>query len=350
MIALISKNIEHKCKTMDIIPIPEPKIVTESYTRISKYIHNTPLLYSETLNKMLSNKVYFKMDALQKTGSFKLRGVLNHLLFLKEKNGKLPDKIVAYSTGNHALAMAYCGKLFGIHSRVYLPQNVSPIKKRIAKYYGAEVMEVETRQLAEDLSKKDGEDGFHYLHPSDSDQTIAGAGTVAYEALIEMEERNLGLPNAIFASCGGGGLLSGTYLAKEALSPTTKVIGAEPELANDAFTSLKSGEINRFSESPKTVADGLRTLGISERTFNYLKKLDGLFTYSEEEIYYWTAWLMQTTKVTSEPSAAISMAAAYDWLKKNGPNKTILVLISGGNIDPNLYLELWNKDYLKNLP
>lgn len=349
MVALVTDNVKLKCKKMDLSLTSKPETVSKALARISPYIHNTPLLYSETLNKMLGSKVYFKMDALQKTGSFKLRGVLNHLLSLQENN-ELPNKIVAYSTGNHALAMAYASRLFGIQARVYLPQNVSPIKKRIAKYYGAEVMEVATRQLAEDLSKKDGENGFHYLHPSDDDQTIAGAGTMAYEALIEMNERNIGFPDAIFASCGGGGLLAGTYLAREAISPNTKVIGAEPDLANDAFTSLKIGKINRFKDSPQTIADGLRTLGLSERTFNYLKKIDGLFTYSEEEIYYWTAWIMQMMKVTAEPSAAISMAAAHDWLKRNGLNKTVLVLISGGNIDPNLYLELWSQDYLKTQP
>jgi len=230
----------------------------------------------------------------------------------------MPGKIVAYSTGNHALAMAYTAKLFGIHARVYLPQNVSPIKKRIAKYYGAEVMEVKTRLEAENLSKKDGDNGFYYLHPSDDDQTIAGAGTMCYEALIEMKKRNIKMPEAIFASCGGGGLLAGTYLAKNLLSPSSKLIGAEPEIANDAYKSLQSGEINRFDDSPK--------------------------------IYYWTAWLMQTTKVTCEPSAAISMAAAYNWLKENNAKKTILILISGGNIDPSLYQDLWNQDHLAILP
>ena len=105
-------------------------MVTKAYSRISNHIHNTPLLYSETLNKIIGSNVYFKMDAMQKTGSFKLRGVLNHLLAMKE-NGNIPSKIVAYSTGNHALAMSHAAKLFGIHARVYLPENVSPIKKEL---------------------------------------------------------------------------------------------------------------------------------------------------------------------------------------------------------------------------
>lgn len=329
--------------------IQTPDIVAKAYARTRQYTHNTPLLYSETLNKMLGSNVYFKMDAMQKTGSFKLRGVLNHLLELAENN-QMPSKIVAYSTGNHALAMSHAAKLFGIHARVYLPQNVSPIKKRIAKYYGAEVMEVETRVEAEELARHDGENGFHYLHPSDNDQTIAGAGTMCYEALQEMRERNISMPDAIFGSCGGGGLLAGTYLAKELLSPSSKVIGAEPELANDAYQSLQIGTIKRFEESPITIADGLRALSVSPRTLNYLKKLDGFYTYPEEAIYYWSAWLIQTMKVTCEPAAAISMAAAADWLAKNGLQKTVLVLISGGNVDSSFYRDLFNRDYLEKLP
>ncbi len=321
----------------------------KAYDRIVKYVHNTPLLYSDSLNKMLKSKIYFKMDAIQKTGSFKIRGVLNHLLFLKETDA-LPQKIVAYSTGNHALAMAYAAKIFNITARVYLPQNVAVIKKKIAKYYGAEVIEVETRLDAEILSKKDGESGFYYMHPSDNDETIAGAGTMCLEALKHMEEKSLPKPDAIFAPCGGGGLLAGSYLAKELLSPESQLIGAEPELADDASRSLKLGRIYRFSKSPKTIADGLRALSVSERTLNYITKLDEFNTYSEESIYYWTAWLMQLTKVTCETSSAISMCAAHDWISRNKDNKTILVLISGGNIDPSLYLNLWQDGYLNQNP
>ena len=326
-----------------------PDVIAKAYTRINKYIHNTPLLYSETFNKMIGNNIYFKMDAMQKTGSFKLRGVLNHLLALRENN-ELPNKIVSYSTGNHALAMSHAAKLFGIHARVYLPQNVSPIKKRIAKYYGAEVMEVLTRAEAEEFSQKDSKNGFHYLHPSDNDQTIAGAGTMCYEALIEMKQKRIPAPSAIFASCGGGGLLAGTYLAKELLSPSSKVIGVEPENASDAYQSLQVGEIIRFEYSPETIADGLRALSVSKRTFDYLKKLDKFYICNEESILYWTAWIMQTMKVTCEPSAAISMAAAYKWLKENGQGHTILILVSGGNVDPSFYLKLWSQDHLERLP
>jgi threonine dehydratase len=326
-----------------------PEVVAKSYLRIKDYIHKTPLLYSNLLNKMLGSKIYFKMDALQKTGAFKIRGVLNHLLTLQEKN-MMPKKIVAYSTGNHGIAMSYAAKLFNIQARLYLPQNVSPTKKRIARYHGAEVIETKTRAEAEALAKKDGSSEYHYLPPSDDDMTIAGAGTMCYEALQELQEDGQ-IPHAIFAPCGGGGLLSGSYLAKELLSPKSELHGVEPTLADDAYRSLHSSKIFRFEESPNTIADGLRALSVSERTLNYLRKLDNFHTVDEEKIRYWTSWLIQMMKITCEPSAAIGMAAAHAWLESQPKDKTILILITGGNIDPEIYKELCIDDKnLHNLP
>ncbi len=326
------------------LTIQNPKVVEKAYDRISQYTYNTPLICSEVLNKIVNGNVYFKIDAMQKTGSFKLRGVINHLLSLKEV-GQLPKKIVSYSTGNHALAIGYAAKLFGIHARVYLPVNVPLTKRNMAKYYQLEVKDVETRAQAEELAFQDGKNEFYYLHPSDNNEIIAGAGTMCYEALKLMQNRIL-KPDAIFASCGGGGLLSGTYLAKELLSPSSKVIGAEPQLANDAYQSLKTDKIIKFNTSPNTIADGLRALSISLRTFKYLKKIDGIHLVNEESIYYWTACIIQALKITCEPSAGISMAVAADWIKQNGEGKTVLVLISGGNVDPNFYLKLLQCNYL----
>ena len=116
------------------------------------------------------------------------------------------------------------------------------------------------------------------------------------------------------------------------------------ENANDAYKSLQSGEIKRFEDSPKTIADGLRALSICQRTFDYLKQLDGFYTCSEESINYWTSLAYANNK-GCEPSAAISMAAAYNWLKENSEQKTILILVSGGNIDLSLYNDLWNRDH-----
>ncbi|MDF2965697.1 MAG: tdcB [Rickettsiaceae bacterium] len=325
--------------------IQDSKHVKEAYARILHFLHKTPLIQSEVLNQMLGHDIYFKAESLQKTGAFKVRGVLNHLLTLKEE-GKLPSKVVAYSTGNHGIGLAWAARKIGIKSRIYLPKNTSPVKQKAVEYYGGEVIYTETRQEAEDLSRADQNQGYYYLHPSDSDSTIAGAGTMCYEALNQMEVK----PDAIFASCGGGGLLSGTYLAKEALSPESLLFGTEPSIANDAYLSLQRGSIYRFDSSPQTVADGLRTLGVSERAFAYLKKLDGFSLVEEYDIYYWTAWLIHLLKIATEPSCAMNMKAVVDWLRAQESRKTVLVMISGGNIDPSLYRELWKEDYLLTPP
>ncbi len=313
--------------------------------RVKQYLHVTPIVQSKALNKMLGHEIFFKMESLQKTGSFKVRGVLNHLLDL-QKLGCIPNKVVAYSTGNHGIGLAWVGKVLNLNVRIYLPKNTSPFKQQAAKYYGAEVILTNTRQLAEDMAKGDIDNDFYYLHPSDSNSSIIGAGTMCYEALQQLWFS----PDAIFASCGGGGLLSGSYLAKELLSPSSLLIGSEPVNANNAFLSIKQGSIYKFTDSPRTIADGLRTLAVSPRTFNYLKKLDDFFLADEYSIYYWTAWLTHLLRIACEPSCALNMVGVVDWLKKQPKSKRILVLISGGNIDHTFYKELWKGSYLANLP
>lgn len=313
--------------------------------RIKEYLYLTPIIQSSTLNEMLGHEIFFKAESLQKTGAFKVRGVLNHLLEQKEKKS-LPPKVVAYSTGNHGLGLAWAAKILNLHARIYLPKNTSLIKQQAAKYYGAEVILTETRQVAENRAKADIANGFYYLHPSDSESSIVGASTMCYEALQQLSF----YPNAIFAACGGGGLLAGSYLAKELLSPSSLLIGVEPSQANDAFLSIKQNTIYRFTDSPPTVADGLRTLSVSERTFHYLKKLDDFFLAEEHLIYYWTSWLTHLLKVTCEPSCALNMVGVVNWLKKQSTPQKVLVLLSGGNIDVSIYQELGKRSDLLHLP
>lgn len=327
--------------------IQQIKNVEIALKRISPYLHKTPIIRSEVLNDMLKANIYFKADCLQKTGAFKVRGVLNHLLTLKEQ-GALPNKVVGYSTGNHGIGLAFAAKTLGIKARIYLPKDTAPVKQRAAEFYGAEVVYTDTREEAEARTKEDGAKDFYYMHPSDSDYTIAGAGTICLEALQQMKEVK---PDAIFASCGGGGLLSGSYLAKEFASPKSLLIGSEPAAADDAYRSVKNGEIFRFSDAPETYADGLKTLGVSERAFEYLQKLDDFCVVEEEKILYWTAWLVHLLKVAVEPSCAMSMESILNWRRNSGEERpNILMLISGGNIDPILYRELWKKDYLEQVP
>lgn len=321
----------------------QSEVVAIAYNRIKNHINKTPLLQSSTLNKMLSSNIYFKFEGMQKVGAFKARGALNVLLSLQEK-GQLPNEIVAYSSGNHAQAVAWAAKTLGVKAMIIVPSIASPIKIAATKSYGAKVIITKERQEAEDLAHEKSKTCF-LLPPYDHDDVIAGQGTAAFEAWVQEYQFD-----AVFAPCGGGGLISGTYLATRLFSETAKVYAVEPAMANDAAQSYKTGVIKRFQTSPMTIADGTRTLSISERTFQYIKKLDGFYEISEDNIIYWTQWLTHLLKITLEPTAAMGIAGVYEWIKKGNVNKKILVILSGGNIDPATYLKIWEHDYLTKLP
>jgi threonine dehydratase len=320
-----------------------PDVVTQAYHRIKAHINKTPLLQSHLLNQLLSANIYFKCEGMQKIGAFKLRGALNTLLHLKEQN-KLPAEVVAFSSGNHAQAVAWSARFLGIKATIIMPANVSPIKVAATKSYGAEVILKENRQAAEALAREKAKSCF-FLPPFDHDDVIAGQGTAALEAW--MDEGDF---DAVFAPCGGGGLISGTYLASRLFASTAKIYATEPLNGNDAAESYRTGKIHTFTTSPDTIADGVKTLSLSERTFKYAKKLDGFYEISEEEIIYWTQWLTHLLKVSVEPTSALGMAGAYKWINESNAHTKILIILSGANIDPSTYQEIWEKDHLTHLP
>lgn len=328
---------------MSKLKLMEPAVVSAAYNRIEKYINNTPLLQNSTLSNLLSSDIYFKFEGAQKVGAFKVRGALNTLLSLKEK-GILPKEVVAYSSGNHAQAVAWAARTMGVKATVVLPRLASPVKIAATKAYGAEVIIKNERQEAEDFAHEKAKTCF-LIPPYDHDDVIAGQGTATFEAWMSGGDYD-----AVFAPCGGGGLISGTYLATKLFSNTAKVFAAEPEIANDASQSYKTGKIKRFATTPMTLADGARTLGLSERTLQYVKKLDGFYEVSEESIIYWTQWLTHLLKVSIEPTGALGMAGVIKWINEGNINKKILVIISGGNIDPSTYIKIWEKSYLTKLP
>ncbi|AVP87563.1 threonine dehydratase [Candidatus Phycorickettsia trachydisci] len=300
---------------------------------IQNRLVQTPVTICRELNEKFGHNFYFKMDCLQKTGAFKVRAVLNHLLSLQNE-GHLPKEIVTYSTGNHAIALGYVCNLLGIKCRIYLSRFTSTTKIEMIQKYNPEIIFTENRKEAEIIARSD-EKGY-FLHPSDSDLSIAGSGTMCYEALQQLDVK----PDAIFAACGGGGLLSGSFLAKKLLSPDSLLFGCEPQSANDAFLSLQDKKIFELQQTPQSIADGLITPKLSPRTFEYIKKLDGIILSTEEEIKNWTISLNRLLKNKIEPSSAITMPCAIKWLEKTPPLKkqNILLLISGGNLDHQLLL------------
>lgn len=321
-----------------------PEIIKQAYERIRPYINQTPLLKSNHLDEWLGHDITFKVEGFQKIGAFKIRGALNTLLALKEQN-QLPQNVVTFSSGNHAQAVALAGAIFGIQTTVFMTKHASKIKKQATKCYGAKVITTENRSEAEARTKEMADNGAYFIHPFDNDMVIAGQGTACYEALSDGTK-----PDAIFATCGGGGLLSGTYLAKELSYPKAMAFAGEPANANDAARSYNNGVIARYDDSPKTIADGATSLCVSERTFQYLQKLNGFYEVTEEEIIYWTQWLMHLLKTTVEPTSAVAMGAAFKWLKVQKERKNILVILSGGNIAPETYRQVWENNFLDNLP
>jgi threonine dehydratase len=281
---------------------------------------------SRTLNRKTGASVYFKCENLQRTGSFKFRGAYNSVSLLTSEEKK--KGVIAHSSGNHAQALALVSKLFEIPCIVVMPSNSSRIKMEAVRDYGAEIVmcgptpkdrEDTTHQLIE-------ENGYTLVHPYDNDNTISGAGTAAYELMEQVEDIDF-----VFCPIGGGGLISGTSTATKGFKPDARVIGVEPELANDAFLSFTSGKLvpnTRFD----TIADGLRT-SLCNRTFEIiLKNVDKIICVTEKEIIEAMKFLWERMKIVVEPSGAVSLAGV---LEKKGDikGKNIGVILSGGNVD-----------------
>jgi len=312
--------------------------------RIDSAIHRTPLLESTFLRRRLGRRFVFKAENLQKVGAFKARGALNTLLTLQEQNA-LPDRVVTHSSGNHAQAVAWSCRELGIPCTVFMPASASAIKRQATLSYGAQVELAPTRQEAEAGSAALERAGAYLLHPYDRDEVIAGQGTACLEALEDGVK-----PEAVFTPCGGGGLLSGTWIASEALAPAAKVYGVEPVTANDAARSYRSGSLYRFDSAPPTVADGVQTLSLSERTFGYIRRTAGIVEVEEQEIVYWTQWLTHLLKTTVEPTAVLGMAGAMRMLSELPAGGTVLVILSGGNLSAETRATVWNEDRLHEEP
>jgi threo-3-hydroxy-L-aspartate ammonia-lyase len=300
--------------------------VLKARQRLKNYIKNTPVILNEKLNQELGAQIFLKMENQQLTNSFKARGAFNAILAYQEKHGKFPEKIVVQSSGNHAQAIAKACKEFGITALIYMIDKASPLKIKAARDLGAEVVLLEKRSEVNESALQKQKEGYFFIHPADGDYVIAGQGTATLEALQEIGE-----VDAIFAPCGGGGLIGGSYLAAQGLSPNAKVFGCEPLNANDAARSFQQGKIVGFEDTPNTIADGARTLAVSPQSFSCLKNLSGFFEITEEQIIFWQKKISEILEQKIEPTSALAIAGAAQFLKNKKAQK-VLVIISGGNI------------------
>ncbi|MCB0284037.1 MAG: pyridoxal-phosphate dependent enzyme [Calditrichaeota bacterium] len=300
--------------------------IREAHNRIKDFIHQTPVLTSHSLNRIVGMDLYFKCENFQKTGSFKIRGASNAVLSLSEE--QIAKGVITHSSGNHGAALVQAALWRNIPSYVVAPRNSPDVKKQALETYKADVTfsDVTLESRVNETNKLINETGAVFIHPYDNDTVISGAGTCCLELMESVQN-----PDVIMAPIGGGGLMSGTSIAAKALSQDIKIIGCEPELADDACISFKSGVL-QGPKPVRTIADGLRT-ALSERTFGYIKQnVDHIETVSEEEIIAATKLVWHHLKIVIELSSSVPFAAAIK-LKKQLAGKRVGIIFSGGNAD-----------------
>ncbi|MDX1830020.1 MAG: pyridoxal-phosphate dependent enzyme [Lutibacter sp.] len=302
------------------------KALLEAHQRILPYIHQTPILTSQLLNDISGAEIYFKCENFQKMGAFKMRGALNAILQLSD--AEKTKGVVTHSSGNFAQAIALAAKMLGITAYIVMPKNAPKVKKEAVLGYGGIVIESDSTPIARELKADEvvKEKEATFIHPSNDIPVIIGQGTAALELLNN--QPNL---ETVVTPVGGGGLLSGTALSAHYFGNNCKVYAGEPNEANDAFRSLKSGKIES-NKTTNTIADGLRTQ-LGSNTFPIIQKyVNEIICVSEDEIIDAMKLLWERLKIVVEPSSAVAFAAV---LKRKDifQNKKIGVILSGGNVD-----------------
>lgn len=312
---------------MPDLPLPTPADVRHAAGRLRGTVHRTPVFTSRTLNERAGAEVFLKCENFQRVGAFKFRGAFNALSLLPAVARRAG--VLTYSSGNHAQAVALAGRLLDIRTRVIMPEDAPAPKIAATRGYGAEVVlydraETTREALAAELQAKEG---MTLIPPYDHPDVVAGQGTAALELLEEV-----GPLDTLLAPCGGGGLLSGTALAAREAAPRCRVMGVEPEVADDATRSFRTGELHTV-HNPPTLADGLRTPSLGRFTFPLVREhVEEMHTVGEEEIVEALRFLWTRAKLVVEPSAAVAVAPL---LRGGGAisGARIGVILSGGNVD-----------------
>lgn len=285
--------------------------------------------------------LHLKPENLQPIGSFKLRGAYNKIASLTEDERR--RGVIAYSSGNHAQGVAYAARALGVKATVVMPQNASSVKLAGTQQLGAEIILVgngssERKAKAEALAK---EHGMTIVPPYNDEKIVAGAASVGLEIIEDFPEVEL-----VLVPVGGGGLLSGVASAIKLSRPEIKVVGVEPELANDAQQSLKSGHIVELAadQVTRTIADGLRTQSIGEVNFPHIQRyVDAIITVTESEIEDAMRRLATQAKLLVEPSGAVTTAAFIFHAAELPAAKNVVAIISGGSVEPELFAKVLTK-------
>ena len=302
--------------------------VAAAAARIRGAARRTPVLTSTTADSITGARIFFKAENLQRMGAFKFRGAYNAIARLDADAKK--RGVLAFSSGNHAQAIALAGRLQGVATTIVMPSDAPLIKLAATRGYGAEVVTYERKtEDRETLAKKlAGERGLALIPPYDHADVIAGQGTAARE-LFE----DAGALDYLFVSVGGGGLISGCALAAHALAPGCKVIGVEPEAGNDVQQSFCRGEIVRIA-LPDTIADGAQTMFPGQLNFPIIKALvSDILTVADAELIEAMRFFVTRMKIVVEPTGCLAAAAVFG-KQIDLAGKRVGVILSGGNVDP----------------
>jgi len=294
--------------------------------RIKPYIHKTPVLTNQSINALSGIEFYFKCENFQKIGAFKIRGGMNASLKLSSQ--QLAKGVATHSSGNHAQAMAFAGKLLGTKAYIVMPSTSPQVKVNAVKGYGAEVIMCAPNQQAreETLQNIVDKTGATFVHPYDNDDVIEGQATCVKELIEEVPDLDI-----VITPVGGGGLLSGTCLGAHFFKPSLQVFAGEPVGAADAVLSFKSGKVEK-APFVNTIADGLLTT-LSERTLRIIKEhVTDIILVTEDEIKSALRLIYERMKIVVEPSCVVPFAAAL----KNPEifkGKKVGIILTGGNVD-----------------
>ena len=294
---------------------------------IEPYINRTPIITSSSINKKFDLDIYFKLELMQKTGSFKARGAINKVLKLSDEE-KLRG-VVAISAGNHAQATSWACSQFDIKSKIVMPHTASKSKINATKSYGGDVLLTKGKMMdtCQELIDKEN---LTFVHPFDDHDVISGQGTVSLEVINEIKTLDYA-----FISIGGGGLISGMACFLKQINPDIKVIGVEPITSNVMTKSIESGKPQNFDTlNNKTIADTLAAPFAGNITFEYVKKyVDEIINVSEEEMIESLKMMIERLKIVPEPAAsACFVPIIFNKLKIPSKSKC-LVVVCGGNID-----------------
>ena len=300
--------------------------IAGAHERIRAHAHRTPVLTSATIDALTGAKVLFKCENLQRMGAFKFRGAFNALSQLGPEQRK--RGVLAFSSGNHAQAVALAGRILSIKTVIVMPEDAPKVKLDATRGYGGEVVVYRKGENREEVSARLVEErSLTLIPPFDHPHIIAGQGTAAKE-LIE----DAGVLDALLVPCGGGGLLSGCAVAARRMLPDCRVVGVEPAAGDDATRSFKERRLVQI-EVPDTIADGARTTSLGKLTLPLvLNNVSDMVTVTDKELLRSMFFLWERMKIVVEPTGALAFSALHHE-KFQGKGLRLGVILSGGNVD-----------------